>query len=382
MHHFYKTEKRLFSFVISLILFVLSSSSFAREAAGVGGGLIGFEIGAQASIKNYKRVKQKLVAPPFVPEHEHVAKGEPKIIEVELTVIEKEREISPGVFYQAMTFNGSNPGPLIVAHVGDYIELTLKNPKTNTLEHNIDFHASTGALGAGALTHVAPGQQVKLRFKADRAGTFIYHCAPGGVMIPYHVVSGMNGAVMILPREGLKDGKGKAVKYDKVYYVGEQDWYVPKDKKGQFKRYNTTIESMGEVIAAAQTLIPTHITYNGKVGALTGDNAMKASVGETVLFVHSQANRHTSVHLIGGHSDLFWPGGSFNDIPQTNRETWPVAAGEAIAWIYTFKQPGVYAYVNHNLIEAVQLGALGQVIVDGKWNNDLMQQTQAPGPIQ
>jgi len=217
------------------------------------------EIGVEADIKNLPRVKQKLVAPPFVPVHDLVAKGGPKVIEVEMTVVEKEMEIDKGVFYQALTFDGTNPGPLIIAHVGDYIELTLKNPKTNTMEHNIDFHASTGALGGGGLTHVAPGQQVVLRFKADRAGTFIYHFAPGGVMIPYHVVSGMNGAVMILPREGLKDKAGNLVKYTSTYYVGEQDWYVPKDKDGKYKRYDMPIASMADVIATTKKLIPSHI---------------------------------------------------------------------------------------------------------------------------
>ncbi len=352
-----------------------SSAALAEETMKVG------EIGVESDLKTLERVKQKLVAPPFLPKHDQVAKGGPKIIEVEMSVVEKELEIADGVFYQALTFEGTNPGPLIVAHVGDYIELTLKNPKTNTMVHNIDFHASTGALGGGGLTHVSPGQQVMLRFKADRTGTFIYHCAPGGVMIPYHVVSGMNGAVMILPREGIKDKSGKSAKYDKAYYVGEQDWYAPKDENGKYKRYKTPLASMGDVIATAAKLIPSHITYNGKVGALTGDNAMKAKVGETILFIHSQANRNTSVHLIGGHSDFFWPGGSFDDTPHTNRETWPVAAGEAVAWMYTFKQPGIYAYVNHNLIEAVQLGALGHISVEGKWNNDLMEQVQKPGPI-
>ena len=40
-------------------------------------------------------------------------------------------------------------------------------------------------------------------------------------------------------------------------------------------------------------LIPTHVVFNGKVGALTGKNALTAKVGETVLIVHSQANRDT-----------------------------------------------------------------------------------------
>lgn len=46
--------------------------------------------------------------------------------------------------------------------------------------------------------------------------------------------------------------------------------------------------------------------------------------------------------------------------------------------LYEFLQPDVYAYVNHNLIEAVNLGATAHVVVEGDWNNDLMEQVQAP----
>jgi len=41
----------------------------------------------------------------------------------------------------------------------------------------------------------------------------------------------------------------------------------------------------------------------------------------------------------------------------------------------------VYAYVNHNLIEAALLGATAHFKVEGKWNDDLMTQVSAPGPI-
>ncbi|MFW5451393.1 MAG: copper-containing nitrite reductase [Methylophagaceae bacterium] len=358
------------SFAISM------TPSFSGEALEVG------KVGVEANIQGLERVTQILVAPPFLPEHDQVAKGGPKIVEMTMVIEEKEMEIASGVFVQAMTFEGSNPGPMIVAHEGDYVELTLKNPKTNTMVHNIDFHAATGALGGGGLTNVAPGQQVVLRFKATKAGVFVYHCAPGGVMIPYHVVSGMNGAIMILPREGLKDEKGNAVSYDKAYYIGEQDWYIPQAEDGSFKRYDAPALAMVDTLGVMKTLTPTHLTFNGKVGALTGDNAMTSKVGETVLFLHSQANRDTRIHLIGGHGDLVWASGSFNDAPETNRETWQIAGGEAGAALYTFQQPGIYVYINHNLIEGVMLGAAGHVSVEGEWNNDLMEQVSKPGPIQ
>lgn len=372
-------QKKRRSIACSLVILI---SVFLPSVGYSEGGVAGFEVGTESSHTGLPRVTQTLVNPPFLPEHTQIAVGGPKVVEMTMEIIEKEIEIKPGVFVQAMTFNGTNPGPMMVVHQGDYVELTLKNPATNSMPHNIDFHASSGALGGGALTVVAPGQQVVLRFKADRAGVFVYHCAPGGIMIPYHVVSGMYGALMVLPRDGLRDAEGEQVSYDKAFYIGEQGWYVPKvAESGRYLRYDNPAEAMGDVLEVMKGLDPTHITFNGKVGALTGDNAMTANVGETVLFLHSQANEDTRIHLIGGHGDLVWPGGSFANTPTVDRETWSVNGGEAGAALYTFKQPGLYAYVNHNLIEAIVLGAAAHVVVEGEWNNDLMEQVSAPGPI-
>ncbi len=246
------------------------------------------------------RHRVELVAPPFVHPHDQATKNRPKIMEFTLVIEEKKLVIDTvGTTVQAMTFNGSVPGPLMVVHEGDYVEITLVNPATNTMPHNIDFHAATGALGGGELTLINPGEQVVLRWKATKSGVFVYHCAPGGPMIPWHVVSGMNGAVMVLPRDGLKDGAGNPLRYDRIYYIGEQDFYVPRDRQGRYKTYESLGDSYTDTMEAMRTLIPSHVVFNGKVGALTGKNAMTAKVGETVLIVHSQANRDSRPHLIG-----------------------------------------------------------------------------------
>lgn len=333
-------------------------------------------------VASLQRVTQKLVAPPFVPAHDQVVSGKPKVIQVRLVIEEKTIEIDDdGTVVRAMTFNGSVPGPLIVAHQGDYIELTLENPATSELAHNIDFHGATGALGGGELTLVEPGEKAVLRFRAIKPGVFVYHCAPGGIMVPWHVVSGMNGALMVLPRDGLKDQHGRPVHYDRAYYIGEQDFYVPKGPDGEFKRYDSLSDSFDDTLAVMKGLIPSHVVFNGKAGALTGDNALTAKVGETVLFIHAQANRDSRPHLIGGHGDLVWETGSFDDTPATNLETWFIRGGSAGAALYTFRQPGLYAYLNHNLIEAFALGAAAHVKVEGTWNHDLMTQVTAPVSI-
>ncbi|EPX75600.1 copper-containing nitrite reductase [Salipiger mucosus] len=333
---------------------------------------------APADLSKLKRIRRELVAPPFVHEHEQVAPGEPRIVEFEMTIVEKEIQVDDGAYLQGMTFNGSIPGPMMVVHQDDYVELTLINPPQNMLQHNIDFHAATGALGGGALTLVNPGEKTVLRFKATRPGTFVYHCAPGGPMIPWHVVAGMVGSIMVLPRDGLKDHEGRRVSYDRVYYIGENEFYIPKDEAGVYKRYGDVGESYLDTLEVMNGLVPSHVVFNGKVGALTGDNALKAAVGEKVLFVHSQGNRDSRPHLIGGHGDLVWEAGKFNNVPDRDLETWFIRGGSAGAALYEFLQPGVYAYVNHNLIEAVNLGATAHVVVAGDWNNDLMEQVVAP----
>ena len=65
-------------------------------------------------------------------------------------------------------------------------------------------------------------------------------------MIPWHVVSGMNGAIMVLPRGGLKDENGNPVKYEKAYYIGEQDYYLPQGEDGKYIRFNSPLEGFGK----------------------------------------------------------------------------------------------------------------------------------------
>ncbi|MBL8791255.1 MAG: nitrite reductase, copper-containing [Rhizobiales bacterium] len=357
---------------------------FAAATVAAAASLPVVEVAAEEVIDIAKlpRVTQKMVAPPFLPEHTQKAEGGPKVIEVTLTIEEKKMIIDDeGTEVWALTYNGSVPGPMIVAHEGDYVEVTLQNLPGNIMEHNIDFHSATGALGGGALTKVLPGEQVVLRWKATKPGTFVYHCAPGDVMIPYHVVHGMNGAVMVLPRDGLKDGEGKPLTYDRAYFIGEQDYYIPRDEAGNYKKYEVAGENMSDAMDVMRTLTPTHVVFNGAKGALTEKGALTAKVGEKVLFIHAQANRDSRPHLIGGHGDYVWEGGSFNDRPDTNLETWFIRGGSAGAMLYRFDQPGIYAYVNHNLIEAVMLGATAHVVVDGEWNDDLMTQVSKPTPF-
>ncbi len=383
------------SFVIVLV-FVVSGCAMPSGAADSPG----WKIPPDPAIVNFKRadaevVTQTLVAPPFLPEHEQVANGPPRLVKIRMDIVEREVEIAPGVFVWQMAFNNSVPGPVPVVHQYDWVELTLYNGASkdagftvndgsgpNMMLHNVDFHASIGALGGGGLTQITPGQQVVLTWRATRSGLFVYHCAPGGAMVPYHVVTGGNGALLVLPREGLRDGYGNPIRYDRVFYFGEQDYYVPKNPDGTWKRSNSFADQMGDMLKVMDGLVPTHVVFNGKTGALTADIRLEAKVGETILLLHSQANYPSWPHLIGGHGDWVWPYAKFNNRPDEGLESWDVVPGGTAAAVHTFRQPGVYAYLNHNLIIAFVKDAKAYIHVEGEWNNELMEQTSPPTTVE
>lgn len=333
------------------------------------------------ALEDAEVVDQELVDPPFLPPHEQVASGPPRVVNIRMEIVEREVEIAPGVFVWQMAFNNHVPGPVPVVFQWDWVNLTLVNGTSDTirfgtaenqLQHNIDFHAATGALGGGALTLIAPDQEVGLRWRAVKAGLFVYHCAPGGEMVPYHVVTGGNGAILVLPREGLRDGFGDPVRYDRAFYFGEQDYYVPLNPDRTSRRYDNFALQMGDMLQVMRGLVPTHIAFNGSYGALTADIRLEAEVGETVLMLHSQANNPSFPHLIGGHGDWVWPYGKFNNRPDQGLETWDVVAGGTAAAVYTFQQEGTYAYLNHNLIKAFLYDAKAFIHVTGGWNDELM----------
>ena len=375
--------------ILAVLGVVSSGTSVASDTSG-------WKTVPDPEIVNFKRadaqvVTQTMVAPPFLPEHEQVASGPPRIVKIRMDIVEREVEIAPGVFVWQMAFNNSVPGPVPVVHQYDWVELTLHNGASkkaaftvssdsspNVLLHNVDFHASTGALGGGELTKINPGYEVVLTWRAEKAGLFVYHCAPGGAMVPYHVVTGGNGALLVLPREGLRDGYGNPIHYDRAFYFGEQDYYVPKNPDGSWKRSKNFVDQMADMLKVMDGLVPTHVVFNGKSGALTADIRLEAKVGETVLMLHSQANNPSWPHLIGGHGDWVWPYGKFNNQPDEGLESWDVVAGGTAAAVHTFKQPGLHVYLNHNLIMAFIKDAKAFIHVEGEWNNELMEQTSAP----
>jgi nitrite reductase (NO-forming) len=109
----------------------------------------------------------------------------------------------------------------------------------------------------------------------------------------------MNGAVTVLPRDGLTDVN--PLHYDEAVYIGEQNTYLPKDEKGKYKSYDSTGEAHTDRVEVMRKLTPTHVVFSGKVGALTGKNALTSKVSETGLTCRRVARRlHDALEFGGG----------------------------------------------------------------------------------
>ncbi len=68
--------------------------------------------------------------------------------------------------------------------------------------------------------------------------------------------------------------------------------------------YENTATSFADDKVVMDGIIPIHIVFGESVDQLTGDNAMKAKVGNTVTIYHSQASRRSFPYLIGEHGNL------------------------------------------------------------------------------
>lgn len=100
------------------------------------------------------------------------------------------------------TVNGTSPGPLLEAEIGDLVEVTLVNVNVvdgTTLHwHGIDVPSAADGVAGATQDAVPPGEQFTYRFVADQAGTFWYHSHQ---VSHEQVRRGLFGAFVIHPEE-------------------------------------------------------------------------------------------------------------------------------------------------------------------------------------
>ena len=230
------------------------------------------------------------------------------------------------------------------------------------MPHNIDLHAVTGPGGGAAATLAIPGGHATFTFRALNPGLYVYHCAVP--MAAQHIANGMYGMILVEPKEGLP-----AV--DNEFYIMQSEFYAKPGKKGE----PHTLDFERGVNEQ-----PTHVVFNGSMGALTGDNAPVVNAGESVrLFVgNAGPNLSSSFHVIGEVFDhVYGEGGS--DVTQRNVQTTMIPAGGAAIVEFRAEVPGNLILVDHAIFRAFNKGALGMIKVVGEDNKAIYAQLKGLG---
>lgn len=106
------------------------------------------------------------------------------------------KEVSPGVFYNVWTYNGTIPGPTIRATEGDIIQINFIN--NGSKPHSIHTHGIHEAEMDGVFEMIGPKGQFTYEFTAEPYGVFPYHCH----MTPLeeHITHGLYGVMIIDPK--------------------------------------------------------------------------------------------------------------------------------------------------------------------------------------
>ena len=106
------------------------------------------------------------------------------------------KEISPGVFYNVWTFNGTVPGPTIRATEGDIVLINFIN--NGSMPHSLHLHGVHPANMDGVFEMISPGGEFTYEFTAEPFGVFPYHCH----MTPLeeHIAHGLYGVFIVDPK--------------------------------------------------------------------------------------------------------------------------------------------------------------------------------------
>lgn len=118
----------------------------------------------------------------------------------EYTIVARDdlvQEISPGIFYNVWTYNGTVPGPTLRATEGDLVRIHFIN--NGSKEHTMHFHGIHPAGMDGVFEPVGRnGGQFVYEFEAGPAGVHPYHCHV--MPLEEHIIHGLYGVFIVDPK--------------------------------------------------------------------------------------------------------------------------------------------------------------------------------------
>ncbi|MGA7541586.1 MAG: multicopper oxidase domain-containing protein [Nitrososphaeraceae archaeon] len=277
-----------------------------------------------------------------------------------------------GIKYNAMTFNGTIPGPVIAVDQGDTLNVTLRNDAKAI--HSLDFHAGIGPSQASGSGPLKAGESKTWTLKADNAGAFMYHCAADGLNgVWEHIANGMYGAVVVHPTNEVPA---------KEFYITFSELYNTMDQ-GPFKGANATGSfDLTKFITDQPDIVMTNGMAHKYVPSIGGVSKLELNPNATIFkakpgeltrwyLLNPGPNDGVSFHFINGMIDV--RDGFIKDRYGTqlmNDETWWVPPGSASVIESTFPEEGVYVGVDHAMADVVKGGAFAVLAANNSTATD------------
>lgn len=261
---------------------------------------------------------------------------------VELRAAPATIEVAPGVRQQMWTFGGTAPGPILHGEIGDVFEVTLVNDDPS-MGHGIDFHAGTLSPDKPMRT-IQPGERLVYRFRAERAGAWLYHCSTMPML--QHMGNGMYGAVIIDP-PGLK-------KVDHEYALVASEIYLG-------------VPGSAAQVAKMRQNTPDAWVFNG-VADQYAQAPLKVKTGERARFwvVAAGPSDGVAFHIVGTVFDTVYKEGSYLLKPDQpgGSQVLDLSAAQGGFVETTFPEAGHYSFIDHDMRHG-EAGAHGMVEVTG-----------------
>lgn len=265
---------------------------------------------------------QKVNQPPVEP----VMTRKGSDVFIELTAQITNVEISKGVMYNAWTFNGHAPGPVLRVKEGDTLHLSLKNMDP-AVPHSIDVHAVHTAPSKNFID-VMPNETGTFTYPARTPGVFMYHCGTKPVLL--HLANGMFGVIIVEPRDGYPTDK----EINKEYVITQNEWYKENDYQ------------------AFQNELPQYVVFNGNDFGLK-EHPMLAKVGDKVrMYVNNLGPNHvSSFHVVGTTFDTVYIDGNPRNV-QVGLQTVMLPASGGAVVEFRVTEEGDYPIVTHQFNDA------------------------------
>jgi nitrite reductase (NO-forming) len=301
--------------------------------------LIGFATGGSVSQPSTK------VPAVHVPAHQ-VYNAQPPAapsgdtVELKLEAKEAFISIAPGVAYNAWTFNGTVPGPILRVRQGQTVHFTLTNSSSN-VAHSIDFHAAQTPWNLNYQS-VAPGKSFSFSWRANVPGVFMYHCGTPPVMM--HIANGMYGAILVDPPGGWSPAR--------EYVLVQSEFYLHQLPNGSYVMDNDK----------AMNSMPDYVVFNGYANQYK-DAPLTAAPSEKIrlFIVNAGPSQFSAFHVIGAiFSDVYDDGDPYNHMHSSQTITIPPGGGTMVE--LTIPDSGTYPFVTHAFSHAMK-GATGVIQV-------------------